>query len=184
MINDLKEILQKNEIDKLENNSTNDGMGITASSHKISHIEDIIRKLSPELREEFNQNGQNEQLKFLIEQFRAQKREMESYDSFKLQEKDLAMFDQNKGKNRLLSTMKSDRQAQDSENLKRTYNYQQEKELSSQSAGFSIENKLAHSRKEEIYNTSKEEFQNTAEYTNERANTIEPDNSENISKER
>lgn len=62
---------------------------MTASLHKIAHIEEIIKKLPEDLREEFNRNGQNEQLKELIDQFRSQRQNIEIGDSYKCKYYDL-----------------------------------------------------------------------------------------------
>jgi uncharacterized coiled-coil protein SlyX len=75
LINDLKQILREN--DKLSD-SNNGGMSITACSNKIAHIEDVINKLSDELRQQFIITGYNQQLKQLIDQFRSQKNRMEN----------------------------------------------------------------------------------------------------------
>lgn len=82
LINDLRKILHKNESEKIREDSQGEDIGETMSLQKIIHIEDIIQKLPSDLREEFNHNGQNEQVKQLIDQFRTQKKNIEEGNSY------------------------------------------------------------------------------------------------------
>lgn len=188
LINDLRQILRQNEVDKLAD-SAHGGMSITACSHKITHIEDVIRKLPDELRLQFISGGYSQELKQLIEQFRNQKNSMID-DNYKrkfitlpliVQENDLGMFDQSKHENytTLGSNSKSNNNSSQKAHYRQTNGFNSLDQNSARYVDMNSNNQM----KRNLSASKKDNYKVYDNYDNQRCYTQGAENNEeNISK--